>query len=425
MTHLAALLSAVLALVQDDPLSREAIARTMRFVASDDHLGRDTPSAGLDRTADYLVERLKAAGLKGGGPDGSYFHTYEERGAVLDSGAVRVTVGGRELKPDEEVRLWSGAAGMDRKEVPVARMKLGDSRPAASGGPLFVEVDPGSPLWKEAAGRRSVLARRGRGSRIVLLVKTGVLAAGELRASMSIPEAAEAPVKLRNVVGVRKGGDRAEEYVLFSAHYDHIGHDLAAGQDFVFNGADDNGTGTTAVLHLAEAFAASKEPPRRSLLFVFFSGEEKGLLGSRAFAASPTVKLERIAVNLNFEMLGRPPEGRAGQLWVTGRNYSDFESVVEEGLKDTGVRAWAFARESQLFRHSDNYPLALKGVVAHSIAASSLHSDYHGLDDEIEKIDFDHLTKVIGALVKVGRHFADRDGRPAYNETGRRALSDE
>jgi Zn-dependent M28 family amino/carboxypeptidase len=236
-------------------------------------------------------------------------------------------------------------------------------------------------------------------------------------------------VVLHNVVACIPGRSdrlpsavRADEVVLFSAHYDHVGVGLPVAGDAVRNGADDDATGTTAVLLLAEAFARRRQPLPRTLVFACFSGEERGMRGSRAFAADPPVPLASIVANLNLEMLGRPDDCGVRRAWITGAELSDFAATAAAGLARAGIELAAHPQAPALFFASDNISLARHGVVAHSISAGSLHPDYHQPSDEVDKLDLEHMTAVIRGLYEAGIEFATHPERPQWNDQGRATL---
>jgi Zn-dependent M28 family amino/carboxypeptidase len=233
-----------------------------------------------------------------------------------------------------------------------------------------------------------------------------------------VPEPQQVDVPLRNVVALLPGTTRKHEYVVVSAHYDHIGIGRPVGGDAIYNGADDDASGTTAVLLLAEAMQ-KQPPPARSVLFVCFSGEERGLRGSAAFCERPPVPIDEIVTNLNIEMIGRPEPGNEGKAWITGSDLSDFAAIVEAPLQRASVLLVDFRMANQLFAASDNWSFAQRGIVAHSVSAGSLHSDYHRPSDEVERLDLPHMTRIIRALLPAVRELADRDAPPRWNEKGR------
>ncbi|MCA8966793.1 MAG: M28 family peptidase, partial [Planctomycetes bacterium] len=294
--------------------------------------------------------------------------------------------------------------------------------------PIVVEVPEDHPFWIASKGVRRALAGRRAASRPVFLVRKGLLPPppGDERdvawaATWSTAAAEKIDLTLHNVVGLLPGTDKKDEYVVVSAHYDHIGTGNPVNGDGIYNGADDDATGTTAVVLLAEELA--KLPaPRRSILFVCFSGEEKGLLGSKAFGERPPVPREQIVANLNIEMIGRPLEGNEGKAWITGSGYSDFAAIVGAGLGRAGVELVDFEMANQLFAQSDNYSLARHGIVAHSISAGSLHKDYHRPSDEVGKLDIPHMAKIITGLREALLELANRDAAPQWTEAGKKVM---
>jgi hypothetical protein len=439
------LLTAALAGQDPGPITEERVREIVTWLASDERQGRDSPSPGLEATAEYLAQRFAEAGLEQA-VEGSWRHRYTLPGLRLDSSALKVHVrvterlpdGGEkkaqcELEPVIDVRLLrpGEAASGDDQEATIAYAD--DPRVErllmAGGGrqrPVLLEVGDDHPSWIAAAGTRDVLGARLRGARPVLLVRKGRLPPVEkpdearFEVTWSAPwQAVEIP--LANVAGVLRGKQLPDEYVIVSAHYDHIGVGRAVDGDAIRNGADDDASGTTAVVLLAAALAKGP-PPRRSVAFVCFSAEEKGLRGSAAFAEQPPFPLANVVANLNIEMIGRPEPDRERCAWITGSEYSDFAAIAAAALQRAGITVVPFAQARQLFAQSDNLSFARMGVVAHSISAGSLHADYHQPSDEVAKLDLPHMTAVIRGLLEVVREFADRDARPAWTEEGRRVV---
>lgn len=216
-----------------------------------------------------------------------------------------------------------------------------------------------------------------------------------------------------NVIGALKGSDPrlAAEVIMLSAHLDHLGVNETLTGDKIFNGADDDASGCVAVLEMARVLASGKRP-KRTVYFVCFGSEERGGFGSQYFIAQPPVPLEQIVGNITFEMLGRPDaKVPPGTLWLTG-----FErSTLGPELARRGASLVADPHPDQnFFQRSDNYPLALRGVIAHTISSFGLHTDYHRVSDEVGKIDFPFMTRSLNSLVKPIQWFANSDFRPAW-----------
>jgi hypothetical protein len=221
-----------------------------------------------------------------------------------------------------------------------------------------------------------------------------------------------------NVVGIIPGSDPAlrEEAVLIDAHYDHLAMGSAGAGDTIHNGADDDASGVVAVLQIARAMAAGP-PPRRTVIFLLTTGEEVGLAGTEWYIAHPVVPLERTSSNLEVEMIGRPDSlaGGAGQAWLTGYERSTMGDI----LAAAGLPIVADPRPAQnFFERSDNIAFARRGIPAHTLSSFNLHDDYHTVDDEVERIDFPHMTGVIRAALSAARLLADGPA-PRWKPGGR------
>ncbi|MET0980752.1 MAG: M28 family peptidase [Telluria sp.] len=210
---------------------------------------------------------------------------------------------------------------------------------------------------------------------------------------------AQAPVKVRNVVGILRGSDPVlkDSYILVTAHYDHVG--LKPGQgDGIFNGANDDGSGTVSVIELAKAFAANKTRPRRSIVFMTVFGEEHGLVGSRYYGANPLVPIEKTIAGINLEQVGRTDDNEGPQpraFGVTGFDFSDVGAILKAAGDDTGIRVWKHPVNSdKYFAHSDNQALADQGIPSHTVSVAYAFPDYHGAGDHWDKIDYDNMALV-------------------------------
>lgn len=219
-----------------------------------------------------------------------------------------------------------------------------------------------------------------------------------------------------NAIGILRGSTRPDEVVLLTAHLDHLGMAKAdparPAADLIYNGADDDASGTTAVLALAHLLAAGPRPAR-TIVFALFGSEEIGGYGSRAFLQSPPVPLTSIVANLEFEMIGRPdPLIPAGSLWLTGYDRSNLgPELAKHGAKLVDDPR----PKEDFFRRSDNYALARQGIVAHTVSSFGLHKDYHHVSDELKTIDFNHMTEAIASMLEPIRWLADTDFRPAFD----------
>ena len=214
-----------------------------------------------------------------------------------------------------------------------------------------------------------------------------------------------------NAVGVLRGTDPNGETIMLSAHLDHLGVNEALSGDKIFNGADDNASGCVAVMEMARVLAAGPRP-RRTIYFVCFGSEERGGFGARYFIGNSPVPLEKIVADFNFEMLGRPDaKVPPGTLWLTGYE----RSTLGPQLARQGAALVADPHPDQnFFRRSDNYTLALRGVVAHTVSSFGLHADYHRPSDELSKIDFPFMTRSLNSLVRPIQWLSNTRFRPTW-----------
>ncbi|MFI5234232.1 MAG: M20/M25/M40 family metallo-hydrolase [Gemmatimonadales bacterium] len=204
----------------------------------------------------------------------------------------------------------------------------------------------------------------------------------------------------QNVLGEIEGSDPAlkSEVVLVDAHYDHLGVGRPVNGDSIYNGADDDASGVTAVLEIARAMMAGPRP-KRSIIFAAMTGEEVGLLGTRWYIAHPVVPIASMAANMEIEMIGRPDSlaGGPGKAWLTGYE----RSTMGDMLKANGIPIVADPRPDQhFFERSDNIAFARAGVPAHTLSSFNLHADYHQPSDDFRRVDLDHMTAVIQAAAK-------------------------
>jgi hypothetical protein len=227
------------------------------------------------------------------------------------------------------------------------------------------------------------------------------------------PTQADATGATWNVVGRLPGSDpkAAPEVIMLSAHLDHLGVNEALSGDKIFNGADDDASGCVAVMELARALAAGRRP-RRTVYFICFGSEERGGLGARYFVANLPVPLEQVVADITFEMLGRPDaKVAANTLWLTGYERSN---LGPELARQGALLVADPHPEQNFFQRSDNYTLALRGIVAHTVSSFGLHSDYHRPSDDLSKIDFPFMIRSINSMVKPIRWLANSAFKPAW-----------
>jgi aminopeptidase YwaD len=221
-----------------------------------------------------------------------------------------------------------------------------------------------------------------------------------------------------NAVGILRGSDPSLQHaaILLSAHLDHLGIGTPVNGDNIYNGADDDASGVTAVLELARVLGRGRRP-RRTVIFALFGSEEVGGLGSTYFREHPPLPLKEIAAALEFEMIGRPdPAVRDDTLWLTGWERSNLgPAMAAHGARLVGDPHPA----ENFFARSDNFVLAKKGVVAQTISSYGLHADYHQPSDDLVHLDFKHMDAAIGSLLAPVGWLVNSSFRPEWNPGGR------
>lgn len=230
---------------------------------------------------------------------------------------------------------------------------------------------------------------------------------------------------VRNVVGLVRGSDPvlANTFLIVSAHYDHLGQRGTEG-DTIFNGANDNGSGVIALVELAKCFGAMKTKPKRSILFIAFWGEEKGLQGARHYAQNPMAPLAKTVGMVNLEQLGRTDDVEGPQVSrfaITGFDLSSLPASLAESAKKAGVAVDSRPQGDPYFAASDNAALAAAGVPAHTASVSYAFPDYHRATDHWDKIDYANLAKVVRAIGFGVLDLAQAGRIPTWNEANPKA----
>ena len=458
------------------------IRRHITFLASDELAGRDTPSPGLEVAASYLVEFLEEAGLEPAGDDGTFIQRfpYTRTAMVAAARQVNYRSGGstREWDYARDYYVIPGQRSATNAEVVfggAARQPSSGLAQIAAGRVVLFTVE-GDPLGGTGEVLLSAFqaALLGRATALVFLLDenqvrdsiqdmaNGLQGAGlvtplpmvglssergaelltdaglDLAALRTSPPVNAIPLDgitmnvvtpfevsehtPPNVVAMVRGSDPElrNEYIVYSAHFDHVGVGIPdESGDSIYNGADDDASGTAVLLEAAAAFAALDVPPSRSVIFLAVSGEEKGLLGSQHFSENPTVPIEAIIMNINLDMVGRNhPDTVIG----IGRQYTNLGPLTDRILREHPDLGFTLIEdpkpEEQGFFRSDHFNFVNKDIPAIFFSAGFDHEDYHKPSDEVDLIDMDKATRVgrmvfhLGALIAGGTEDAE------WTETG-------
>ncbi len=495
LSLLASCTTATLLAGQSSPALRAAaqtitqadVQRRINIIADDSMMGRDTPSPGLDKTAQYVADQFKRFGLKPAGENGTWFQRYSISRRKIDPAASHVgfIFKGQHVHADLSRDARFAFGGVPEKEVLAPTALLGGTFGAddaqsleVKGKAVIVVMDYTKPIAPSLQQAIGVILGRGAAGVVLLSnrdsatfaqrvagqaqTRIGVdgigartpivevhqralgdvlTAAGidlaEIRGSAgavtrdlpdltigfglkdTVLQSASAP----NTVGMLEGTDPKlkSEYVVFSAHMDHVGtagggQCQARGGDTICNGADDDGSGTVGVIELAEAFSQKGARPKRSMIFLTVSGEEKGLYGSSYFVEHPTIPLAQVVADLNIDMIGR---NWKDTIVAIGREHSDLGATLgrvnaaHPELTMTAIDdRWP---EENFYSRSDHFNFARKGVPI-LFFFNGTHPDYHQVTDSPDKLDSEKESRILRLLFWLGQDIANAAQRPKWTQ---------
>jgi Peptidase family M28 len=471
---LASLTAQKLAKLPESKLPMTETSTHLRFLAADEMMGRRTGEQGNLVAARYIAEQFRALGLKTAGEQTSYLQKVPfKKVKPADKGSIQV--GDSTLTIINDFLLLDGKAA-NLSNVPVVFAGNGwvgddvDDYKGLDAKGKIVVISLGSPKAKspfegiQASEKKSKwAAERGAvavvelftakipwrnltsfflnerlqldtkkandteggiphiyvgGSKMALISKDKVTTM-----SLSVNDKVETPVLSYNVAAVLEGTDPVlkNEYIILSAHFDHVGAGKQAGgpytqEDSIFNGARDNAFGTTAVLFAAKCLSQNR--PKRSVLFLGFTGEEIGLLGSKHYAENPLIPLKQCIVNLNTDGAGYDDTTK---LTTIGFSRTDCKTELEIAAKAFGMTISDDpAPEQNLFDRSDNVNFAAKGIPAPNFSpgfnkfGDEIFKYYHKATDNPESINFNYLHKYCQAFVYASRLIANRKTQPKW-----------
>lgn len=387
----------------EDVITKGEVLRIENVLASDEMKGRRTGSPEIDKAANFIADEFEKAGLQ---PiEGSYLQEFvmvrpkfislkaEMDEVELDPKNVIVVTSVSDLKVNEKmgyrVRQFNSSTVKDAAALTrAARAAV----TAKENSVVFVDTSFARIFPRLAGLKRQIF--KSPYSTIFIL---GSYQPKEfnIKAEHKIEEST-----LKNVVGILPGKSKKAEYVIFSAHYDHIGIGKPMDGDSIYNGANDDAAGTTAVILLAQHYRklANNE---RTLVFVAFTAEEVGGFGAQYF--SQQLAPDSIVAMFNIEMIGTESKWGRNSAFITGFERSSMGTILQEALKGSSFTFHPDPYPDQrLFYRSDNATLALLGVPAHTISTSKMDSEpnYHTPSDEVETLDLDNMTEIIKAIAR-------------------------
>lgn len=433
-------------------ITANSLKANVSFLSSDVLEGRDTPSAGLDIAAEFIASQFRGAGLEPA-VEGGYLQTASLvlQTPVANGQRLAARIGAHEIVIGSGIAARNETA-IDLKEQPVWKYDIDGLRTASAADlrDKVVAIESLPPqafrLLRQSSARLILVAGRipvgVSANRIVDKSKApaGAIVAVDnddfrealkkqpsgrtaMTVDIILPIPDEKQFKASNVAGILRGSDPelSKSFEVVSAHYDHLGVVTKAGASRIYNGANDDASGTAAMIEAAYSLGSLKLRPKRSILFIAFFGEEKGLIGSRYYAAHPLVPLENTIAAVSLEQLGRTDDEKGPalkSLRFTGQDFSDMAESMRPAIESEGVKIERddAQRSAGFFARSDNVSFAEKGIPAHTICVAYVYPDYHGLGDHWEKIDYENMQSVVRAIAAGILSIADNPAPPKWNK---------
>lgn len=461
-------------------ITADGVGHQVHALAHDSARGRATPSPELEKAAAYIEHHFRELGLEPAGEEGSYIHRWDFDVVSLDREETVVRVAGQQtpaptyqtdyflvpgMQPSARgSAFFVGSAGDAATvpneahgaflvfDLPVAELNAEwQERLTATLQPAMISGAAGLILVLHPEFPRDVLAQlapatagqqapfpvvgiaaeaaadlfAAAGADLAAIRDAGQPAPlGESMIEVTVARTDEAH-RPPNVVAMRRGSDPAlrDTYIILTAHFDHmgVGHPDERG-DSIYSGADDNASGTAALMQIAAAFMALPEAPARSVVFLAVSGEEQGLLGSMAFAENPTVPLDDVVANINMDMIGR---SAPDTVIAIGQEYTTLEGVIDRIVgehPDLGLNVIQDPEpEERFFFRSDQLSFIQRGIPAVFFTTGD-HPDYHRPSDLPERIDTDKLARVARLAFHLAHAIAMNPQPPEWTEEGRREV---
>jgi hypothetical protein len=394
----------------DKLIKQDDVERIIKTLSADDMQGRATFTPGIEKAAQFIESEYKQIGLQPMEGNTGYRQNFTMVKTVPVK--TEVTINGTAIVT-ENVAIAGGAAfswsKMDDAEVvkvtPDKDLRKEYMSALQSGKNMLLLIDPKfEAMFKRVRGRSaggSVAFKGTEPKKTALVFVLGTF--DDVKSFTVNYEVKSQELPLFNVAGIIPGKTKPNEYVVFSGHYDHLGIIAPVKGDSIANGADDDASGTTAVISLAKYYK-KLDNNARTLVFVAFTAEEIGEYGSQYFAK--TVDPNKVVAMFNIEMIGKASKFGENSAFITGFERSDFGPILQKNLEGTSFKFYPDPYPAEdLFYRSDNASLAKVGVPAHTISTDQIDIDkyYHTVKDELSTLDVSNITSTIRAIALSSR----------------------
>jgi len=391
-------------------IKQDDVERIIKTLSADDMQGRATFTPGIEKAAQFIEGEYKQIGLQPMEGNTGYRQNF----TMIKSTPMKaeISINGTPV-PTENVAIQGSESFSWNKPEDTEIVKVGpdqDLRKAymsalQSGKNMLILIDPKfSDLFKRVRGRAmggGVSFKDGQSKKAALAFALGTF--DDVKSLTVNYEVSSKELPLFNIAGIIPGKTKPNEYVVFSGHYDHLGIIKPVKGDSIANGADDDASGTTAVISLARYYKKLNNNAR-TLVFVAFTAEEIGEYGSQYFAK--TVDPDKVTAMFNIEMIGKASKFGENSAFITGFERSDFGKILQRNLEGTAFKFYPDPYPAEdLFYRSDNASLAKVGVPAHTISTDQIDIDklYHTVGDEFSTLDVGNITSTIRAIALSSR----------------------
>ena len=385
-------------------IDQKDVQRVIETLAADDMQGRATFTPGIEKAAKFIEKEYEQIGLKPMPVNGGYRQNFtmnrftplkisasiNGKPLAADSVFANTTATALDWTNADDIQVVKLTADKNFRTEYIGYMK--------SGKKMLILVDPQFTATfnrlKDRSKSGSVTEKTNDGLSLVFVLGKF----DDVKSFTVNYEAKSETLPLFNIAGIIPGKTKPEEYVIFSGHYDHLGIIKPMQGDSIANGADDDASGTTAVIELARYFKKLNNN-ERTLVFAAFTAEEIGEFGSQHFAK--TIDPDKVVAMFNIEMIGKKSKFGENSAFITGFERSDFGAILQKNLEGTAFKFYPDPYPDQnLFYRSDNASLAAVGVPAHTISTDQIDVDklYHTVKDEVSTLDMANITATIRAI---------------------------
>lgn len=383
-------------------IDRSYIERILNVLASDDMKGRHALTEDAERAADFIAQEFQSIGLT------PYAQSDYKQTFLMQQVSKRnssISWNGKHIAENDFLILGNAAKthwNSDSK-IPVYAISKKDDFAASfrtfaqSNEDAIIIVDPTFSSFiarfNKIYNKENIVSASGNSPTKVFVIADKMATNFDIIHENNVKQ-----VSLSNVAGIIPGKTKPNEYVVFSAHYDHIGILPVDGQDSIANGADDDASGTTAIMSLAKYYQHLNDNDR-TLIFVAFTAEEIGMFGSKYF--SNNINPDSVIAMINIEMIGKDAKFGPNSLYITGYDRSNLGMLMQQNLTGSAFKFYPDPYPQQnLFYRSDNAVLAALGVPAHTFSTSQIDKDklYHTVKDEVNTLDIENIKSSIEAI---------------------------